>query len=92
MPEKTTETEVLAVLAAQLPQTARVMNAAAITEEIHNGPDVGPLQDEDLAPEEVYDEHEAALRLLAEQGLVAGVEVFGMVAYHLTEKGVEHVR
>jgi hypothetical protein len=89
---KQVEKEVLAVLAAQLPETARVMNAAAITEEIVFGPDHHVLQDDELPEQEVYDRHEAALRSLEGQGFLAGVEVMGMEAHHLTKAGAVAAR
>lgn len=84
------ERKVLEVLSADGPQTARFMNAPAITEEIELGREVAV--DEDALPEqEVYDLDQVHLNGLVDQELVASAEVMGFVAYAATKAGAHAV-
>jgi hypothetical protein len=85
------EQSVINVLGADYPETARMMNDCAITEEAICGRGV-VLQDDALPPVECYDEYEAACKSLAEQGLAKAVDVFDMNAYCLTEAGRAQVK
>lgn len=76
------------VLAAQLPEAARIMNGPAVTEEILFGSE-GTAHEDDLPPLSVYDRDELALGALCDYGLAQTHDLFGMTAYSLTRKGVD---
>jgi len=80
------EQEIINILGADYPETARVMNAEAICEEAAFGRDGCPAEDE-LPPQEIYDGYEAALSFMAKQGWVEELEVFEIKAWCLTPLG-----
>jgi hypothetical protein len=84
------ERKIIAVFLADLPETVRLMNMAAIVEEIECGRDV-TAQDEDLPPQEVYDRYQLALDRLEEAGILQSTydANWGMRAYGLTEEGFD---
>jgi hypothetical protein len=84
------ERRILEVLSADLPQTARIMNPPAITEEIELGREVS-VPDDELPEQEVYDLDQVHLNGLVEQELVASAEVLGVVAYAATKAGAHSV-
>jgi len=91
-PDRLTEDQrrVFDALAAKLPEVASIMNGPAVTETIVFGPDSDtPENEEDLPPQEVYDRDELALGALCDYGLAQTHDLFGMVAYSLTAKGVQ---
>lgn len=86
------ERRIINVFLADLPETVRLMNMAAIVEEIEVGREV-TAQDEDLPPVEVYDRYQLALDRLEEAGILKSVydPNWGMRAYGLTEEGFDRV-
>lgn len=75
---------VLAVFIRELPHTARLLNAPAVTEEIVFGPDHETPNDDELPPQEWYDRHETVLVELVADGILQIGEAMGMTVYGLT--------
>src|SRR5205809_3828112 len=74
---------VIAVLADELPHTARIMNPPSITEEIIFGKNNTP-DDDEVPPQEVYDRYEEAIEELVIDGLVQWGEAMGFKVCGLT--------
>lgn len=83
-----TEAKIVAALAADLPQSVRIMNAAAITEEIVHGRDA-TVDDDDLSPQAVYDGHQEVLDAMVDTGVLQTGETFGMTVYGFTQQTLD---
>lgn len=84
------EKAVLDVLTADLPETTRVMNRAALAEEVLLGRNEGPpwTKDELPMPEE-YDRVERAAEALVDMGLVDAVDLLGAnTTFAITDAGI----
>lgn len=79
---------ILAVFTADLPETVRLLNPPAVTEEIAHGREV-TVQDDELSPKEVYDRHEAVMEELEAEGILTSGDWHGVTAYGLTGEYVE---
>lgn len=77
----TTEQEIITVMKASGPDTARLMNADAIIAEALYGPD--SLGDQELSDEQCAP-YDSALESLESKGLLESREAFGMQVYFLT--------
>lgn len=83
------EQAILDVLAADLPETTRVMNGRALTEEVLLGRIEGPpLDEEELPMPEEYDRIERTAEALVAIGLLNAVETLGTTTFALTDAGV----
>jgi hypothetical protein len=82
---------VIDVFAQDLPESVRVMNAPAVTEEILFGREVIADKSE-LPPEPVYDRYERALDELVDEGVLNTATTLGEKVYGLTPEWQERRR
>jgi hypothetical protein len=75
---------VLAVFTREMPHTARILNAPAVTEEVVFGPDHATPDDDELPPQEWYDRHSTVLDELVADGILQTGKAMGMLVYGLT--------
>lgn len=75
---------VLEVFARELPHTARILNAGAVTEEIVFGPDHETPDDDERPPQEWYDRHETVLAELVGDSILQTGKAMGFTVYGLT--------
>ncbi len=76
--------KVLEVFTRELPHTARILNAPAVTEEIVFGPDHETPDDDERPPQEWYDRHETVLVELVNEGILQTGKAMGFTVYGLT--------
>jgi hypothetical protein len=88
---KTDREAVIEVFAAELPQTARLMNVGSLTDEIVFGPGVTPDDDERPA-ESIYDRYGDICKQLANEGILNEGEALGFTIYGLTPEYQERLR
>lgn len=75
---------ILEVFAREMPHTARILNAPAVTEEIVFGPDHETPDDDERPPQEWYDRHETVLAELVGEGILQTGKAMGFTVYGLT--------
>lgn len=76
--------KVLTVFTRELPHTARILNAGAVTEEIVFGPDHETPDDDERPPQDWYDRHETVLAELVGDGILQTGQAMGFTVYGLT--------
>jgi hypothetical protein len=77
---------ILRILAADIPESVRMLNVAALCEEDFCGRDA--YDEENLPGEYEYEQFVLASESLAERGLLSTVDVFGVKTYVLTDLGL----